>query len=103
MNFTKVPLFHGEGATPLARAGPGRQASSREPPGLPPHMRHAPDRIMLPAASGSGWYLKAGNDMAFSVGPDGGEARDTDANRHCAAARASDSDTAPLKNGQHSK
>lgn len=86
-----------------ARTGPCRQSSSRQPPGLPRDVRRVPDRIMRPVASGSGWYLKAGNDKTLSVGPDGREARDTGANRHCAAARASDGETAPPQNGPLTK
>ncbi|ESS37231.1 hypothetical protein P355_1223 [Burkholderia cenocepacia KC-01] len=46
-----------------ARTGPCRQVSFRPPPDLPRHARRVPNRIAPPVASGSGWYLKADNDM----------------------------------------
>ncbi|KVT15054.1 hypothetical protein WT24_06940 [Burkholderia sp. MSMB1078WGS] len=46
---------------PLAHAMPSCVVPGAA--GLPLRMRHASDRVALPAASGSGWYLKAGNDM----------------------------------------
>ncbi|WJN79064.1 hypothetical protein OH687_34810 [Burkholderia anthina] len=38
--------------------------------------------------------------MPFRVGPDGGQARDTGTNRHCAAARAGDGKTARRGTGR---
>jgi len=73
MNFTKIPLFHDEGAmsTGMVRCRMRGAAAGREPDRRRVRHRDAarvrPD--VPPVASGSGWYLKVGDTHSRGLTP----------------------------------